>query len=91
MSSPESVNLSGEPKHGGAANAHDLDHDGEVLVKVVFLANGSIEVVGVVHGLGHGLDESAISAAQKIKFKPAQREGAAIDYPATIHIVFELA
>jgi TonB family protein len=50
-----------------------------------------VEVLGVERGLGHGLDESAMNAARKIRFKPAQRQGQAVDYNATVHIVFELA
>jgi TonB family protein len=44
-----------------------------------------------VSGLGHGLDESAVHAAQQIKFKPAKRDGEAVDFPARIRIQFRLA
>jgi len=44
-----------------------------------------------VRGLGHGLDESALRAAQQIKFKPAQRDGRPVDSSATVHILFQLA
>jgi len=65
--------------------------EGDVRLEVVFLANGSIQVNRVVSGLGHGLDESAMRAAQQIKFKPAKREGEPVDYPAVIRIEFRLA
>jgi TonB family protein len=58
---------------------------------VVFLANGTIQINRVVSGLGHGLDESAIRAAQQIKFKPAKKDGAPVDFPAVIRIEFRLA
>ena len=45
----------------------------------------------VVRGLGHGLDENAISAAQSIRFRPAQRGGAPVDTTAIVHIIFQLA
>jgi TonB family protein len=45
----------------------------------------------VVSGLGHGLDEAAIRAAQQIKFKPAKRQGEPVDFPAVIRIEFRLA
>jgi hypothetical protein len=41
--------------------------------------------------LGHGLDEAAVTAATKIKFKPAQRNGAAVDSTAIVHVMFQLA
>jgi TonB family protein len=47
--------------------------------------------VRVVQGLGHGLDESAIAAASRIRFNPAKRDGQPSDYSAQIRIVFELA
>ena len=71
--------------------ARRLKVEGEVLLQVVFLASGQVQVVKVVRGLGHGLDEAAVNAAGKIRFKPAQRGGQSVDYTATIHIVFQIA
>jgi len=68
-----------------------LKVEGEVLLDVVFTATGQITIKGVVHGLGHGLDESAIRAAQKIQFKPALKDGQPTDFPAVLHILFQLA
>lgn len=65
--------------------------EGEVLVEVVFLASGEVRVARVVRGLGHGLDEAALRAAQQIRFKSARRGGQAVDFPATVHIVFQMA
>jgi TonB family protein len=48
-------------------------------------------VLRVVRGLGHGLDESAIRAANGIRFKPAQRNGHPVDFRTTLTIVFRLA
>jgi len=47
-------------------------------------------VKGVVHGLGHGLDEEARVAAQ-IRFRPATRNGQAVDLTTNITITFQLA
>ena len=68
-----------------------LKIEGEVLLDVVFSATGQIRIVRIVHGLGHGLDESAIRAAEKIQFKPALRDGHPTDFEVVLHIVFELA
>jgi TonB family protein len=68
-----------------------LKVEGEVLLEVVFTAAGQIRIKGVVHGLGHGLDESAIRAAEKIQFKPALKDGQPTDFPAVLHILFQLA
>jgi TonB family protein len=68
-----------------------LKIEGEVLLDVVFSATGQIRIVKVVHGLGHGLDESAVRAAEKIQFKPALRDGHPADFEAVLHIIFQLA
>lgn len=68
-----------------------LKVEGEVLLDVVFFASGQIKVVKVVHGLGHGLDESAVRAAEKIQFKPALKDGRPADFEAVVHVMFELA
>lgn len=68
-----------------------LKVEGEVLIEVVFTADGHIKVVRVVQGLGHGLDESAMQAAEKIQFKPALKDGRPADFEAVVHVVFQLA
>jgi TonB family protein len=65
--------------------------EGEVLLEVVFTASGQIRILRIAQGLGHGLDESAIRAAEKIQFKPALQNGQPADFQAVLHIVFQLA
>jgi protein TonB len=68
-----------------------LKLEGEVLLDVEFAASGSVSILQVVRGLGHGLDEAAASAAKQIRFKPAQSAGRPINFRTTVHIVFRLA
>ncbi|HUM06727.1 MAG TPA: energy transducer TonB [Terriglobales bacterium] len=68
-----------------------LKVEGEVLLEVVFTAAGQVRVERIVQGLGHGLDESAVQAAQKIQFRPALKDGQPTDFQAVLHIVFQLA
>lgn len=65
--------------------------EGEVLLEVVFEASGKIHVVRVVRGLGHGLDDAAVRAAEQIRFKPALKDGQPLDSTALVHIIFQLA
>ncbi len=65
--------------------------EGEVLLEVVFEATGKLHVVKVVRGLGHGLDDAAVRAAEQIRFKPALRDGQPSDSTAVLHIIFQLA
>jgi TonB family protein len=65
--------------------------EGEVLLEVVLEATGKIHVVRVVRGLGHGLDDAAVRAAEQIRFKPAMKDGQPADSTAVLHIIFQLA
>src|ERR1700730_4829228 len=65
--------------------------EGEVLLEVVLEASGKLHVLKVVHGLGHGLDDAAVRAAEQIRFKPALKDGQPSDSTAVLHIIFQLA
>jgi TonB family protein len=85
------VDILSKPRPEYTAEGRALKLEGDVVIDVVFLANGSLQVSNVVSGLGHGLDEAAVRAAQQIKFKPAKRDGEAVDFPARVRIEFRLA
>jgi TonB family protein len=89
--SVESVVIVFKPKPVYSDEARKLNIEGDVLVSVVFQASGTVQVIGVTKGLGHGLDEAAVRAAQQIRFKPALQNGNAVDFSATVHIEFQLA
>ena len=65
--------------------------EGDVRLRVLFPASGPVQVLEVIGGLGHGLDESAVRAAQQIQFKPALRDGSPVDSTATIRVAFQMA
>jgi TonB family protein len=71
--------------------ARNLRIEGEVLLEVVLEASGSLHVVRIVRGLGHGLDDNAVRAAEHIRFKPATRDGQPTDSTVVLHIIFQLA
>jgi TonB family protein len=80
-----------KPRPAYTSEARRLRIEGEVLLDVLFQASGETKVLRILRGLGHGLDESATAAACQIHFRPAQRDGMAIDSSAVVHIVFQLA
>jgi TonB family protein len=80
-----------KPRPEYTAEGRSLRIEGDVVVDMVFLANGTVQINHVVSGLGHGLDEAAVRAAQQIKFKPAKRAGEPVDFPARVRIEFRLA
>ncbi len=71
--------------------ARQLKVQGDVVLRVTFTATGQVLVQSVLHGLGHGLDQEARRVAQQIRFRPATRDGRAVDLTTNITITFQLA
>jgi TonB family protein len=86
-----SVEIISKPNPVYTQEARQLRLEGEVLLEVLFSANGQVHVNRVVRGLGHGLDQAAITAASQMRFKPAQRMGTPVDSTAIVHVVFQMA
>jgi TonB family protein len=85
------VEITFKPQPVYTDEARSLKLEGEVLLEVMFGANGTLHVNRVVRGLGHGLDEAAMAAANKMRFKPAQRMGQPVDSTAIVHVTFQIA
>ncbi len=85
------VEITYKPQPVYTDDARSLKLEGEVLLEVSFGANGTLHVNRVVRGLGHGLDEAAVAAANKMRFKPALRMGQPTDSTAVVHVLFQLA
>jgi TonB family protein len=85
------VEITYKPQPVYTDEARSLKLEGEVLLEVSFGANGTMHVNRVVRGLGHGLDEAAIAAANKMRFKPALRMGQPVDSTAVVHVLFQMA
>lgn len=80
-----------KPKPEYTAEGKRLKIQGNVVLDVVFKASGEVQVVRIVQGLGHGLDQNAEAAARAIRFRPAKQYGQPVDFPAIVRIEFELA
>ncbi|HXY77593.1 MAG TPA: energy transducer TonB [Candidatus Acidoferrales bacterium] len=85
------VEITFKPNPLYTAEARNLKIEGEVVLEMSFGANGMLQVNRVVNGLGHGLDEAAITAAKQIRFKPALRNGQPVDSVALVHVKFQMA
>ncbi len=79
------------PKPEYTPEAKQLKIQGDVVLEVRFSADGRVHVIRVVRGLGHGLDEQAIRAAEQTRFKPATRDGKPVDTTTYFHVDFQLA
>ena len=85
------VDILDKPHPQYSAEGRTLRLEGDVVLDLVFQADGTVQVNRVISGLGHGLDEAAVRAAQQIKFKAAKRDGQPVDFPARVRIEFRLA
>jgi TonB family protein len=81
-----------KPRPEYTAEARQLHLEGTVTVHIRVLPDGSVEVVGISDGLGHGLDESARRAVQGTKFEPAtDASGHPIEWDGVVKVAFQLA
>jgi TonB family protein len=71
-------------------NARQNRVQGTVVVSVVFTADGRVSGARVVRGLPDGLNDEAIKAAQKIKFRPAMKNGQPVSVRMAIEFTFNL-
>jgi TonB family protein len=88
---PTNLEVLSKPAVQYTPEARQLRVQGDVILRVTFTAAGQVIVKDVVHGLGHGLDEEARRVASQIRFRPATRNGQAVDLTTNITITFQLA
>jgi TonB family protein len=85
------VSLLSKPAPSYTSEARQRKIEGDVELEVEFTATGQVRVIRVIRGLGYGLDESAVKAAENIRFAPARRDGQAVDAQGRLKIVFRLS
>jgi protein TonB len=70
--------------------ARKAKYSGTVTLAVIVDAEGHARDIHVVKSLGMGLDEKAVEAVEKWKFKPGMKGGQAVNVRATIEVNFRL-
>jgi len=70
--------------------ARKVKYQGTVLLTIEVGEDGQPHRLRILRGLGLGLDEKAIEAVSRWKFKPAQRNGRPVRAAATIEVNFRL-
>jgi TonB family protein len=77
-----------EPEY--SEEARKAKFQGAVLLSIVILPDGSTSNIRVVRPLGLGLDEKAIEAVQKWKFRPSLKDGKPVAVSANVEVNFRL-
>ena len=80
-----------KPRPGYTEEARRARVEGDIVLEALFSAAGNLRVLRVVRGLGYGLEQNAIDAAAKIRFRPAKEDGHAVDTVAMVRISFQMA
>lgn len=70
--------------------ARKAKYSGTVTLAVIVDTEGKAREIHVVKSLGMGLDEKAVEAVEKWKFKPGMKGGLAVNVRATIEVNFRL-
>lgn len=70
--------------------ARRAKYQGEVMISLIVDAQGNPQNPRVVRPLGMGLDEKALEAVRKYKFKPAMKQGKPVPVMITIAVNFRL-
>jgi TonB family protein len=86
--SPPSVIFKVEPEY--SEEARKAKFQGTVVLFIVVDEHGNPRDLRVLRPLGLGLDQKAIEAVQKWKFKPGMKDGHAVPVQATIEVNFRL-
>ena len=101
--SPDSPNLVEKVGHGVSApvpiktpqakytsEARKKKIQGACLVRLIVDANGNPQNLKLVRSIGYGLDEAALEAVKKYRFKPAMRSGQTVAVEMAIEVNFRL-
>jgi len=91
-SSTEPLEIIERPRPSYTQEARARKIEGVVRVRACFRSDGTVQVLEILNSLGYGLDERAIAAVQRIRFKPGKRNGEALpEQTAVIEVDFRLA
>lgn len=85
---PPSVITKVDPEY--SEEARKAKYSGSVMLSIVVNTDGKAEDIHVVKSLGMGLDEKAVEAVQKWRFKPGMNKGVPVKVRAQIEVNFRL-
>ena len=77
-----------EPEY--SEEARKAKYSGTVLLSIVVDANGLPRDIHIIRPLGLGLDEKAIEAVSKWRFRPGMKGGHAVATQAQVEVNFRL-
>lgn len=64
--------------------------EGVVILEAIVRRDGGVDLVRVIRSVGLGLDECAVDAVKKWRFRPATKNGAPVDMPLKVEVSFNI-
>jgi TonB family protein len=77
-----------EPEY--SEEARKAHYEGVVILEAIIRKNGIVDAINIVRKLGLGLDQNAIDAVKKWRFKPATKDGTPVDSSIRFEVSFNL-
>jgi TonB family protein len=77
-----------EPEY--SEEARKARFEGSVLLAAVVRKDGKIDVVNILRSLGFGLDQNAIEALKKWRFRPGTKNGVPVDVRLNVEVSFHI-
>ena len=77
-----------EPQY--SEEARKARYEGTVVLQAIIRKDGKVDVLNLVRSLGFGLDQNAIEALKQWRFRPATKDGQAVDSTINIEVRFNL-
>jgi protein TonB len=65
-------------------------HEGTVVLEAIVRKDGHIDLVHLVRSLGFGLDQNAIDALRKWRFRPGTKNGTPVDVTINVEVRFSI-
>lgn len=82
--------ITAKPKPKYTEDARRDKIQGVVVLSIILRKDGTVGDIKVSRGLGYGLDEEAIRAAEQIRFNPGTKDGQAVNVRARLEYTFSL-
>src|SRR5688572_24290843 len=77
-----------EPRYTEEARRNGTS--GTIIVRMVLRASGEVTDIVVLKGLPHGLNDSAVRAAQEMRFEPAIKDGRKVSQYVSLEYGFRI-
>jgi TonB family protein len=77
-----------EPEY--SEEARRAHYEGVVILEAIIRKDGIVDAINIVRKVGLGLDQNAIDAVKKWRFKPATQDGTPVDSSIRFEVSFNL-